>query len=697
MKRFLACTLCLATVLSSAAFSTSAEAPAQQTNSDVEALAFASAPTLDGVITEDEWGAYTVEIDSATANNDASTTYSAFNSYFYNDTANPLADNLHYKLWLRWDAENFYLGAVIDDPDGYNVPAGRASIWDADCLQFRLDPVGPNSIMTPDYPDYDYKTTGFDVETYSSPWLYGANICNIGIADVGKTKLKQQVIDMQNGNIALNDGKSVPEGQGATLGIISANADNGNKTTIEVSIPWAYFADFLSSTELSYKLDANGKTNQFYVGKTIGFSCVVLDSVAGNTRFDSFLAWGTGICGHQWDKKKNPAYLVDNGGSNAVVLSDKNAVDPSKTVADLPQKPSDDGPVEHVEQALYSAMDEGTNYYGLGTKLEIDKEAWSFAYDVCILDTNVQDETKSLTGVYFGQSYQVAAVYDYSTQSFMFCRHNWGNGVNRDAIYKQSAKFEWLKSDKDNGVAGTWHNIGIQVDGQTARMYCDGILVLEDTNPVYSQIGEWKDSTKPAEFTVYTEAEIEQAKLEQGEEFNACKELILYNSVEALFDNLTLAGLDYDFIKRTGDSIRVCYNVDTDDEEYKLSGTRRQNSTNPQVTLMCNSAENEQEYLAGHEFIYESSTATEVTFVCDCCGEKKTVTNDGSYPADGPAAVPGDTNGDGSINAKDVSALLKALAGSAPANFVEANADVNVDGKVNAKDASKLLKDLAAK
>ncbi len=57
--------------------------------------------------------------------------------------------------------------------------------------------------------------------------------------------------------------------------------------------------------------------------------------------------------------------------------------------------------------------------------------------------------------------------------------------------------------------------------------------------------------------------------------------------------------------------------------------------------------------------------------------------------------VPGDANGDGSINMKDVLALRKLLADMPAGDIVEANADVNGDGSINMKDVLALRKELA--
>ena len=52
----------------------------------------------------------------------------------------------------------------------------------------------------------------------------------------------------------------------------------------------------------------------------------------------------------------------------------------------------------------------------------------------------------------------------------------------------------------------------------------------------------------------------------------------------------------------------------------------------------------------------------------------------------------GDVNGDGSLNAKDVTTIMKVLVGKSVKSYDAALADVNGDGGVNAKDVTKLMK-----
>ena len=60
-----------------------------------------------------------------------------------------------------------------------------------------------------------------------------------------------------------------------------------------------------------------------------------------------------------------------------------------------------------------------------------------------------------------------------------------------------------------------------------------------------------------------------------------------------------------------------------------------------------------------------------------------------------PAAF-GDVNGDGALNAKDVTMIMKFLVGAKNDKFLEYAADFNGDGAVNAKDVTSLMKKLVA-
>ncbi|MBR0303231.1 MAG: dockerin type I repeat-containing protein, partial [Clostridia bacterium] len=58
--------------------------------------------------------------------------------------------------------------------------------------------------------------------------------------------------------------------------------------------------------------------------------------------------------------------------------------------------------------------------------------------------------------------------------------------------------------------------------------------------------------------------------------------------------------------------------------------------------------------------------------------------------------LPGDTNGDGKLNSKDLSLMKRCVAGTAdPADFISWNTDINGDGKINTKDLT-ILKRLVS-
>lgn len=93
--------------------------------------------------------------------------------------------------------------------------------------------------------------------------------------------------------------------------------------------------------------------------------------------------------------------------------------------------------------------------------------------------------------------------------------------------------------------------------------------------------------------------------------------------------------------------------------------------------------------------ITKAPTATEEgikTYTCTVCGETKP---EAIPPVSaGTGYTPGDINGDGKVNNKDLTRLMKYLAGE-EVTVAEAALDVNGDGKVNNKDLTRLMKYLA--
>lgn len=78
----------------------------------------------------------------------------------------------------------------------------------------------------------------------------------------------------------------------------------------------------------------------------------------------------------------------------------------------------------------------------------------------------------------------------------------------------------------------------------------------------------------------------------------------------------------------------------------------------------------------------------ERTYTCQVCGEKQV------DPVPKPQYLPGDINGDGIVNNKDLTRLMKNLAGE-DVTVVQAALDINGDKTVNNKDLTRLMKYLA--
>lgn len=105
----------------------------------VEALYFNVLPTLDGVVTAEEWGDATIHVDPVQPA-----------SYYCDNGAGAI--DISFDLWLRWDEKNLYIAVVTKDPDGHSLPAGEGNLWNGDVIQFRADPAGPNASGDKDAP-----------------------------------------------------------------------------------------------------------------------------------------------------------------------------------------------------------------------------------------------------------------------------------------------------------------------------------------------------------------------------------------------------------------------------------------------------------------------------------------------------------------------------------------------------------------
>ena len=137
----------------------------------VNALYFDEKPTVDGIVSEEEWGPSTFEVDQSLAvqvitQNDYPW-YNDTNTFFYRNPSghyDAASLNMSYSMWLRWDENYFYVAAKVKDPDGHSLKNGKENTWNGDALQFRVDPAGANAVYDPLNP------TEYDAMEDGKPW-----------------------------------------------------------------------------------------------------------------------------------------------------------------------------------------------------------------------------------------------------------------------------------------------------------------------------------------------------------------------------------------------------------------------------------------------------------------------------------------------------------------------------------------------
>ena len=156
--------------------------------------------SLDGTITEEEWGKPLLVLSGKNAATFRGTEPSAENTYFWHKwekTKPTNAENKSYtnivesgnglnmKLWMAWDEDYLYIAAFVEDPDDAFATQAGADIWNGDTLQFIIDPDGPNSVA--DGHGYDPAQTGcpWKSMSYAGGWVnQGIVAANIGASYV---------------------------------------------------------------------------------------------------------------------------------------------------------------------------------------------------------------------------------------------------------------------------------------------------------------------------------------------------------------------------------------------------------------------------------------------------------------------------------------------------------------------------------
>lgn len=331
--------------------------------------------TIDGKIDDGEWTGKVYHIDSDYAPNNNGMPYgnnalfevpSAENTYYLwlkdgNNKSLAPAAGLEYDVRLMWDEEFFYMAVSYSDTDGnFNQNyASDGSNWDGDSIQFRLDPAGPNAVVggkgynaAVDSFPYDPEIHGetdttanctfpwdtsdttynsYAQETHSTIGNFIFSYYRDGYTDMcdaskrywpteveipqddGTVKTEIQYSCADISPFAFEDYAGQPDSPLSPAYACAYSYDSNphpafvvEEISFEIALPWCLVRE-------GYAPSANDE---------LGFSMVRFNTALGNGAYNSFLEWGTGICGHP--VKEMPQVV---GGSNCLVLTEQNAMD----------------------------------------------------------------------------------------------------------------------------------------------------------------------------------------------------------------------------------------------------------------------------------------------------------------------------------------------------------------------------------
>ena len=290
----------------------------------VKALYFDAKPTIDGVVSEEEWGAATVVVNQAEVGDSKFVAEgddpvdNGKNTFFYRNPATTYdVENLNMKftLWLRWDENYYYIAVKVNDPDGHSLKNGKNETWNGDAFQTRVDPEGYNakSPVGPELYDADYD---------GKPWS------RLDIDDMCFGFVESAGGFTEAWNNATNTGMTAFSGGTCNVAVTPAGVNFNNDTaagitTYEIAVPWSYIDSYSHAYE-EYKAGGTGA-----IGREYGMTAVVYnaDGNKGERTYNAGLTWGSGIINAQQDN-----YTKTCGGSNKVTLSgDKVSADSKYT------------------------------------------------------------------------------------------------------------------------------------------------------------------------------------------------------------------------------------------------------------------------------------------------------------------------------------------------------------------------------
>ena len=279
----------------------------------VEAKYFAAAPTIDGYISEAEWGEYTVMVEATDCETkDGESPYKCFLYWRTGERAD--YNGWYYYLWLRWDQNYFYIGLKNYDPDGHSLKNGTTDTWNGDALQTRVDPAGPNGAVQ----GKEFYVTADLQKPWSSDktvpdFLFGYVEIAGGFTEAWENTSNKGMTSFSKN--PLGTAKAVVAPAGSSY---SSDTSSGI-TTYEVAIPWAYIGlknrnDLITSLDYSEYNPRKNITGG--IGRTLGMSVAVLDDGSNpDAQWDAFMTWGSGICNAQQEEGDKTCT-----GSNSVTL-----------------------------------------------------------------------------------------------------------------------------------------------------------------------------------------------------------------------------------------------------------------------------------------------------------------------------------------------------------------------------------------
>lgn len=296
----------------------------------VEAPYFTSAPTIDGYVSEAEWGERLFYANSDDAANlfFNSPYYNTFVSYFWEDKYIAEVCKHEFDGWLGWDENNFYVAVKVRDYDGHSLRFGSHETWNGDSIEFILDPQGPNSSMGGDPYDPAMESPWEDVTILPDIMAGYVQVAG-GFVECFDKQAQIGLTDYSRPVFGAVDVAVAPSDEGAENPINYSEDTQMGYTTYELAVPWKYIferdllnvpASQLTPEELApYTLDYSDyhfrNNPKGGIGYEFGMSMTLHNSPRGESKVKTFMNWGCGIARQELWQPQTGA------GSNSVVLS----------------------------------------------------------------------------------------------------------------------------------------------------------------------------------------------------------------------------------------------------------------------------------------------------------------------------------------------------------------------------------------